>query len=53
MSQDKPLTLEQARKQGKLDEFAKDKPLGNEEVFDALMDAMAKGTLQQDKKKQS
>ncbi len=44
MSTGKYLSLEEARKAGKLDRFAKENPLeGDLEKFDRLLDAMAKG----------
>lgn len=44
MSRGKYLSLEEARKQGKLKEFAKEHPSkGNEEKFDKLLNRMAKG----------
>ncbi len=44
MARGKYLSLEEARKLGKLDRFAKEHPsTGNAEAFDDLLDAMAKG----------
>lgn len=44
MSTGKFLSLEEARKQGKLDQFAKEHPSeGDEELFERLLQAMAKG----------
>lgn len=44
MSRGKHLSLEEARKLGKLDRFAKEHPSeGDAEKFDRLFDAMAKG----------
>jgi len=43
MSTGKYLSLEEARKQGKLDRFIKEHPSkGNERAFDGLLDRMAK-----------
>ena len=43
MATGKYLSLEEARKIGKLDRFCKEHPSeGNEELFDLLLDAMAK-----------
>lgn len=43
MSRGKYLSLEEARKLKQLDRFSKEHPSqGNEETFDALLDAMAK-----------
>ena len=43
MSRGKYLSLEEARKQGKLKEFAKEHPtMGNKKLFDKLFNAMAK-----------
>lgn len=44
MARGKYLSLEEARKQGKLDQFAKEHPAeGNEAAFDRLFRAMAAG----------
>ena len=44
MSRGKHLSLEEARKQGKLDQFAKEHPSkGDKEKFDRLLESMAKG----------
>lgn len=44
MSRGKHLSLEEARKAGKLEQFAKEHPSeGDAEAFDALFQAMAKG----------
>lgn len=44
MARGKHLSLEEARKEGKLDRFCKENPsVGNEEKFDCLLEAMAKG----------
>lgn len=44
MSTGKYLSLEEARKKGKLKEFAKEHPSkGDEKVFDKLLGRMAKG----------
>ncbi len=43
MAQGKYLSLEEARKLGKLDQFAKEHPSeGDRETFDRLLDRMAK-----------
>ena len=43
MARGKYLSLEEARKQGRLDRFCKEHPSeGDEQVFDRLLDAMAK-----------
>ena len=43
MARGKYLSLEEARKRGLLDRFAKEHPSeGDEELFDRLLDAMAK-----------
>ena len=40
----KPLTLDEARKKGKLDRFAEENPSGgDEEEFDELLEKMAGG----------
>jgi hypothetical protein len=45
VAQDKYLSLEEARKLGKLKEFAKEHPeKGNKPAFDKLFNAMASGT---------
>jgi hypothetical protein len=44
MARGKHLSLEEARKQRKLKQFAKEHPAeGDEELFDSLLNAMAKG----------
>ena len=44
MARGKYLSLEEARKMGKLDQFAKEHPAtGDANAFDGLLDAMAKG----------
>ena len=44
MSRGKHLSLEEARKEGKLKQFAKEHPAtGNKKLFDKLFEAMAKG----------
>ena len=44
MSRGKYLSLEEARKDGKLNQFAKEHPSeGSEKAFDGLLDAMASG----------
>ena len=44
MSRGKHLSLSEARKAGKLDQFAKENPAtGDMEQFDGLLDAMAHG----------
>lgn len=44
MLQDKELSLEEARKLGQMGEFVRDHPsIGDEDVFDALLGAMASG----------
>ncbi len=44
MSRGKYLSLEEARKEGKLKQFAKEhKSKGDKEKFDRLLDAMTKG----------
>jgi hypothetical protein len=44
MSRGKYLSFEEARKLGKLDQFAKESPaIGDEEAFNKLMHAMAVG----------
>ncbi len=44
MARGKYLSLEEARKLGKLDRFAKEHPTkGDAEAFNVLLDAMAKG----------
>lgn len=44
MSRGKHLSLEEARKEGKLKQFAKEHPsTGNKRLFDKLFEAMAKG----------
>ena len=44
MARGKHLSLEEARKQGFLDQFAKEHPAeGDEKAFDQLLDAMASG----------
>ncbi len=44
MARGKYLSLEEARKSGKLDRFCKEHPSeGDEELFDRLLDAMAHG----------
>lgn len=46
MSRGKHLSLEEARKSGQLDQFAKEHPSdGDKEKFDALFEAMARGDL--------
>ena len=43
MARGKYLSLEEARKSGKLDRFCKEHPSeGDEELFDRLLDAMVK-----------
>ena len=43
MARGKYLSLEEARKQGRLNRFCKEHPSeGDEELFDRLLDAMAK-----------
>ncbi len=43
MARGKYLSLEEARKSGRLDRFCKEHPSkGNEQLFDRLLDAMAK-----------
>jgi hypothetical protein len=44
MSRGKYLSLEEARKKGKLEQFAKEHPnVAKDEEFDTLLDAIAKG----------
>ena len=44
MSRGKYLSLEEARKTGKIKQFCKEHPsTGDRDVFDALLDAMTKG----------
>ena len=44
MARGKYLSLEEARKQGRLDRFCKEHPsVGDEKLFDRLLDAMAHG----------
>lgn len=44
MSRGKYLSLEEARKSGKLEQFAKEHPSeGDQELFERLLDAMAHG----------
>ena len=44
MARGKYLSLEEARKSGKLDRFCKEHPsVGDEGLFDRLLNAMAKG----------
>lgn len=46
MARGKYLSLEEARKLGKLDQFAKEHPSeGDEELWDEVFGAMAKGEL--------
>ncbi len=48
MSQGKHLSLEEARKAGLLDRFAKEHPSeGEEDVFDQLLERMAKSKPEQ------
>lgn len=48
MARGKYLSLEEARKAGKLDQFAKEHPAtGDAAAFDALKDAMLKGRKEQ------
>ena len=50
MSRGKHLSLEEARKDNKLDQFAKEHPSqGNKEQFDNLFTAMAKKKLEGEK----
>ncbi len=43
MARGKYLSLDEARKQGRIDRFCKEHPSeGDEELFDRLLDAMAK-----------
>ena len=46
MARGKYLSLEEARKLGKLDQFAKEHPAQADERFWPLLDAMAKGLLE-------
>ena len=46
MSRGKYLSLEEARKSGKLKQFAKEHPSQADERFQKLLEAMAKGTLE-------
>lgn len=46
MSRGKYLSLEEARKSGKLKQFAKEHPSQADERFPRLLEAMAKGTLE-------
>ena len=49
MSTGNYLSLEEARKKKKIDRFAKEHPSkGNEEVFDDLLDKMAKSSEEDD-----
>ena len=44
MSRGKYLSLEEARKKGKIDQFCKEHPeVGDEDVFDELLGKIAKG----------
>lgn len=52
MSRGKYLSFEEARKEGKLDQFAKESPsVGDQERFDKLTHAMATGVLEKKKPK--
>ena len=52
MSRGKHLSLEEARKEGKLKQFAKEHPTtGDKKLFDHLFQAMAKKKDDQDDKK--
>lgn len=46
MSHGKYLSLEEARKSGKLKQFAREHPSQADERFPKLLEAMAKGTLE-------
>lgn len=46
MARGKYLSLEEARKQGKLDQFAKEHPSQADERFKPLLEALAKGSLE-------
>ena len=46
MARGKYLSLEEARKLGKLKQFAKEHPAQADERFEMLLDAMAKGLLE-------
>jgi hypothetical protein len=49
MSRGKHLSLEEARKSGKLDRFAKEHPSDtDQERFERLLDAMSRGVLEEE-----
>lgn len=51
MARGKYLSLEEARKLGKLDQFAKEHPAeADGQRFDRLLDAMCRGSLEDDQK---
>ncbi len=54
MSRGKYFSLEEARKSGKLDRFAKEHPSEtDQERFDRLLDAMSRGALEEEETSRS
>lgn len=54
MSRGKHLSLEEARKSGKLDRFAKEHPSEtDQERFERLLDAMSRGVLEEEETSRS